>query len=119
VIDAVATPAGTSIRVTPRISIVALVLGVLSVALLAAAFVWAHHWGAVADTLIVAWALATVGALVLSIRFYFLEDVWPTHISRQLAGIGLAGGLISVATLILSGFLWAVGINPTGVCGGG
>jgi hypothetical protein len=90
VIDAVATPAGTSIRVTPRISIVALVLGALSVALLAASFVWAHHWGAAADTLIVAWAFATVGALVFSIRFYFLEDVWPTHISRQLAGIGIA-----------------------------
>jgi uncharacterized membrane protein len=86
VIDAVATPAATSIRVTPKIGIVALVLGVLSVALLGASFVWAHTGVRSRTPFVVAWVLATVGALVFSIRFYFLEKVWPTHISRQLAG---------------------------------
>jgi len=31
----------------------------------------------------------------------------------------LAGGLFSVAALVLAGIAFAAGINPTGVCGGG
>jgi hypothetical protein len=95
------------------------VLGVLSVALLVASFVWAHHWGAVADTLVAAWALATLGPLVVSIQFLRNKTVWATYGSHRRAKIGLAGGLISVAALVLAGIASAAGLNPTGACGGG
>jgi hypothetical protein len=95
------------------------VLGVLSVALLAASVVWAHHWGAVADTLVAAWAVTTLGALVVSIQFLGDDTVWSTYGSQRLAKIGLVGGLVSVAALVLTGIAFAAGVNPTGVCGGG
>lgn len=94
-------------------------LGVLSVALLAASFVWAHHWGALADTLVIAWALATLGALVVSIQFLRNKTVWSTYGSHRLAKIGLTSGLISVAALVLAGIASAAGFNATGACGGG
>jgi hypothetical protein len=95
------------------------VLGVLSVALLGAAFVWAHHWGTLADAIVVAWAVATLGSLVVSIQFLRDKTVWSTYGSHRLAKIGLAGGLISVAALVLAGIASAAGLNPTGACGGG
>lgn len=88
-------------------------------ALLAASFVWAHHWGTVADTLVIAWALATLGSLVVSIQFLRDKEAWFTYGSHRFVRIGLAGGLISVAALVLVGIASAAGINPTGVCGGG
>jgi hypothetical protein len=81
--------------------------------------VWAHHWGTLADTIVVAWAVATLAALVVSIRFLRDKSVWSTYGSHRLAKIGLAGGLISVAALVLAGIASAAGINPTGACGGG
>lgn len=107
-IEALATP------VRPRRCSTAAVLGVLSVALLGASFVWAHHWGVLTDTLVCAWAVATLGALVLPIR-----SLGDTIIGRRLAKIGLAGGIVSVAALALAGAVWAAGIDPTGACGGG
>jgi hypothetical protein len=95
------------------------VLGLLSVALLAASFVWAHHWGALADTLVAVWALATLAALLVSIRFLRDKTVWATYGSQRLAKIGLAGGLISVAALVLAGIASAAGLDPAGACGGG
>jgi hypothetical protein len=97
----------------------AAVLGVLSVALLGAAFVWAHHWGLLADTLVIAWAVATLGALGVSVHFFRAEYQWATRASHRLVKIGLVGGLVSIAALVLAGVAWAAGINPTGVCGGG
>lgn len=105
--------------VTPRQSAVAAVLGILSVALLAASFVWAHHWGARADTIVIAWAVATLGALAASIRILGAYELWPTRLAIRLAQIGLAGGIVSIAALVLAGIAYAAGINPTGACGGG
>ena len=105
--------------VTPKRSPVAATLGILSVALLAASFVWAHHWCARADTFVVAWVVATVWSLIFSIQVLWSYDLWPTLLAKRLARICLIGGLISVGVLGLAGILYAVGINPTGVCGGG
>jgi len=105
--------------VTPKRSPVAATLGVLSVALLGASFVWAHHWGARADTIVAAWAMTTVWSLIFSIQVLRSYDLWPTRVALRLAKLGLAGGLVSVAALALTGVAFAVGINPTGVCGGG
>jgi hypothetical protein len=105
--------------VTPRRSPVAAVLGVLSVALLGASFVWAHHWGPLADSIVGAWAIATLGSLVVSIQLLRDRMVWPTGVALRLAKIGLAGGVVSIVALALAGLVYAAGINPTGACGGG
>jgi len=89
------------------------------VALLGASFVWAHHWGVQADTLVLAWAAATLGALGVSIAVLRSYDLWPTRLAIRLARIGLAGGIVSILALVLAGIAFAAGVNPTGVCGGG
>ena len=94
-------------------------LGVLSVALLGASFVWAHHWGVQTDTLVAAWAVATIGSLVASIWLLRDDMVWPTRLALRLAKIGLAGGVVSIAALALAGIVYAAGVDPTGACGGG
>jgi hypothetical protein len=68
----------------------------LFVALLAASIRWAHHWNPVADTIVAAWVVATIGALFLSI-----QSLGMTTLGKRLAGIGLAGGLLSVIVLLL------------------
>lgn len=115
-IDALAT---AETQVTPRRSAIGAALGLLSVALLGASFVWAHHWGPRADTLVIAWAVSTLGALAVSIQVLGSYHLWPTRLATRLAGIGLAGGLVSILALVLSGIAYAAGLNPTGVCGGG
>jgi glutaminase len=45
--------------------------------------------------------------------------VWLAFTYKRLAKIGLAGGIVSIVALVLAGAVWAAGINPTGVCGGG
>jgi glutaminase len=87
--------------------------------LLGASFVWAHHWGVLADTLVAAWAAATLAALVISTGLLRSQDVWLAFTYKRLAKIGLAGGIVSIVALVLAGAVWAAGINPTGVCGGG
>ena len=94
-------------------------LGILSVALLGASFVWAHHWGVQADALVAAWAVATIGSLVASIWLLRDDLVWPTRLALRLAKIGLADGLVSIAALALAGIVYAAGVDPTGACGGG
>lgn len=106
-------------RVTPTRSPVAAMLGLLSVTLLGASFVWAHHWGMRTDTLVACWALATLGAFVVSIRTLRDDMVWLTRVAFRLTQIGLAGGIVSLVALALAGVAYAAGINPTGACGGG
>ena len=57
------------------------VLGIASVALLAAALRWAHHWGVLADLIVASWAAATLGALVVSLRSTDGPG-WPASRSR-------------------------------------
>ena len=101
----------------PKRDPLAATLGALSVALLGASFVWAHHWGVLADMLVAAWGVATIGAFVFSVRSLWFRD--SSRFARRLAKIGLAGGIVSIAALVLAGAVWAAGINPTGACGGG
>ena len=103
----------------PKRAPAAATLGILSVALLGASFVWAHHWGTVADTLVVAWAVATLGSIGVATQVLRDDRVWPTRLALRLAKLGLAGGILSLVALALTGVAFAVGVNPTGVCGGG
>jgi hypothetical protein len=98
----------------PKRAPAAAALGILSVALLGASLQWAHHWGTLADTIVIAWGLATVGSLVLS-----LQSLGMTTLGKRLAKIGLAGGIISILALVLAGIAFAAGVNPAGACGGG
>jgi hypothetical protein len=93
---------------------VAATFGLLSIALLGASLRWAHHWGLRADAIVVGWALATIGALAVSIPL-----LGATIIGKRLAKIGLVGGLVSVGALVLAGGLYAAGIDVAGACGGG
>jgi len=90
-----------------------LALGIASVTLLAAALRWAHHWGPLADTIVVAWAASTLGALITAMR---AAAPGP---SRRLALWGLALAGVSVLALVIAGIAAAAGANPAGACGGG
>jgi hypothetical protein len=113
------TEAVPAALVTPRRSPVAAGLGVLSVALLGASLRWAHHWGPLADTVVAAWVVATLGALVLSILLLLEDATWLTYFGRRLAKIGLAGAAVSLFALALAGIAFAAGVNVSGACGGG
>ena len=89
-------------------------LGLVSAALLLASLRWAHHWGLVADTLVAAWTLATIGALLISV--WSLRTSWA---SRRFAKVGIAFTLVSLLALPVVGVLSAVGIDAAGACGGG
>jgi hypothetical protein len=111
--------AGATAPVTPRRSSVAAALGALSVALLGASLRWAHHWGPLADAIVAAWVMATLGALVFSVLLLTSNVTWLTYAGRRLAKIGLAGGVISLLALALTGIAFAAGVNVAGACGGG
>jgi hypothetical protein len=117
--DAPATTRVPEVRVTPRSSLASATLGLSSLALLVAAFFWAHHWGGLADTIVAAWAAATLGSLVMSLHFYGSDTIWPTYLSRRLTKIGLVAGGISTVALVLAGIAWGAGLHPAGSCGGG
>ena len=79
---------------------VAAAFGFLSIALLGASLRWAHHRGPRADAIILGWAIATIGALAVSIPL-----LGATTIGKQLVKIGLVGRLVSVGALVLAGGL--------------
>ncbi len=86
----------------------------MSLALLLASFGWAHHWGALTYTIVAAWALTTLAALVVS--------AWSLDTSRasqRFATLGLVLGLVSVFALTGVGVLSAMGVDAAGECGGG
>jgi hypothetical protein len=87
-------------------------LGVASVLLLAAAFRWAHHWGFVADSIVLTWAVATLGGLVVSLR-----SLTPGP-GRRAALVGLAPVGVSLGALVVTGIAMAAGADPAGACGG-
>jgi uncharacterized membrane protein YraQ (UPF0718 family) len=91
---------------------IAPLLGAASVLLLAAAFRWAHHWGFVADSIVLAWAVATLGGLVVSLR-----SLAPGP-GRRAALVGLALVGVSVGALVVTGIAMAAGADPAGACGG-
>jgi hypothetical protein len=92
----------------------AALLGVASVALLAAALRWAHHWGPVADSIVAAWAAATLGGL-----FFSLSALKLGLSGRRAALTGLALVGVSFVALIGAGIAMAAGTDPAGACGGG
>jgi hypothetical protein len=93
------------------------VCGVASMVLLAAALVFAHHWGAVADTIVSGWAAATLasaaGVWFLAHRRTLSDRSWR---AVRIAGIAV---LAAVGVLVFAGVVWAAGGDPASYCGGG
>jgi peptidoglycan/LPS O-acetylase OafA/YrhL len=89
-------------------------LGLVSVMALAASFIWAHHWGPLAYTIVGIWAITGAGALVLAM--ISRRGASP---ARGLAIFALACVTVSVVTIVFTGTAFAAGYDPTGVCGGG
>jgi hypothetical protein len=90
------------------------ILGLASAALLVASFRWVHHWSPLTGAIVAAWALATVGALVVSVW-----SLRTSRASRRFAKLGIALTLVSLVALTVSGALYAAGIDTAGECGGG
>jgi hypothetical protein len=90
------------------------VLGLTSAALLFASFRWAHHWGLLSGGIVVAWALATIAAFVVSVW-----SLRTSRASRRFALVGLALTLVSLLALTLAGVFYAAGADVSGACGGG
>ncbi len=91
------------------------ILGLLSLALLAACFRWAHHWGVRADTLVACWGAATLGALAFSLRAACATN----RGTLRWAKLGLWLVAVSFAALVVAGIAAAAGMDPAGACGGG
>ena len=89
-------------------------LGVLSAMLLYASFRWAHHWGPRADALVAAWALASLGALTVSIW-----SLVTSGAARSLARLGVSLALVSLLALTIVALAVAAGGNSAAPCGGG
>src|SRR5471032_1882624 len=89
-------------------------LGLLSAVLLAAAIQWAHHWNARSDAMVAVWALATLGALVVSVW-----SLRTSQSSRSFAKLGISLAAVSLLALALVGALFAAGSSLSGACGGG
>jgi hypothetical protein len=89
--------------------------GVASLFLLAAAFVWAHHWGPRADSIVAGWAASTLVAGVGGYRdaMRLRQDV------TRLTMLAVALAAISVVAFLFVGTAAALGADPTGSCGGG
>lgn len=92
----------------------AAVLGVISVIALAASFIWAHHWGPLAYTIVGIWGITTSAALVLA-----LMARRPGTPARWLALVALGCISLSALAIVFTGAAFAVGYDPTGLCGGG
>jgi hypothetical protein len=112
-------------RVSPRVTAL---LGATSFLLLIASFMWAHHWGPVADSLVAAWAVTTLASLRYGRkirRAYAKRDSDGVRVGqfraaqRRLANVALAFASVSVVALVLAGAAFALGGDPAGACGGG
>ena len=90
-------------------------LGLLSLATLIASVVWVHHWSARSGVILTVWALATLGALVVSGS----SLATSYGAARGWAKLGLWLAIVSVLALVVAGFAWAAGASISGACGGG
>jgi hypothetical protein len=93
---------------------IAAIFGCVSVLALSASFIWAHHWGPLAGTIVVTWVLTTLAALVLGVR-----SLRPRAPGRGLAILALCCASLSALAVMYTGFAFATGIDPVGACGGG
>ena len=92
----------------------AAILGIVSVIALAASFVWAHHWGPLAYTIVGTWGITTSAAFVLG-----MMSRRGRSPARGLAILALGCVSLSVVAVVFTGAAFAAGYDPTGLCGGG
>jgi hypothetical protein len=95
-------------------------LGVVSLIALAASFRWAHHWGALAFTIIAVWVLSTLGAMIMGCMSRRSRRGLATfYPGRGLATLALCCVAVSAIVVALTGAAYAAGFDPVGACGGG
>jgi hypothetical protein len=111
-------PVHGAVTVRARSGRLGAVLGLLSLALLAASFRWAHHWGVRADLLVSCWSVATIGALWFSIRSLRASRA-EFEVTPALAKLGLVLVAVSLVALVVAGIAAAAGMDVAGACGGG
>jgi peptidoglycan/LPS O-acetylase OafA/YrhL len=88
-------------------------LGVLSLLLLVACFLWAHHWSALTAALVTAWLLALGTTIALAVEPARRADRKPW------TRLGLACSGVSVLALLVTGAVMGAGGDMAGACGGG
>jgi hypothetical protein len=89
-------------------------LGVASALLLGASFIWAHHWGPLADTIVIGWLVAWPSAMVVSGLALSKKDA-----GRNFARVGLVLSIVSLVILLTVGVAVGFGADPSSFCGGG
>jgi hypothetical protein len=89
-------------------------LGLVSIILLGASFLWAHHRGPLAYTIVGTWIVSTLGALILGVR-----SLGPRSPGRAFALIALWCVVLSALALLSTGVALGAGYDPVGGCGGG
>lgn len=89
-------------------------LGLLSLATLAAAVVWVHHWSVPSDAIVAVWGVSTLGAIGVS-AWALVTNCRP----RWWARLGISLAVVSLLALGVAGIAWAAGASVSGACGGG
>ncbi len=95
-------------------------LGIVSLLALAASFLWAHHWGPLAFTIVAVWVLSTLGALIMGCMAIRSRWGLPTlYPERGLATFALLCVAASAVVVVFTGAAYAAGFDPVDACGGG
>jgi peptidoglycan/LPS O-acetylase OafA/YrhL len=87
--------------------------GLASLLLLAACFVWAHHWGVLTGTLVAAWLLALGTTIALTARPARRADRKPW------TRLAISCLVVSLLALMVTGAILGAGGDIAGACGGG
>jgi hypothetical protein len=95
-------------------------LGIVSLIALAASFLWAHHWGPLAFTIVWVWGLSTLGALIMGwMAIRSRRGLAMLYPGRGLATFALLCVTVSAIVVVFTGAAYAAGFDPVGACGGG
>lgn len=86
--------------------------GIASALLLGASFLWAHHWGALAVTIVTLWALTTLAGALAGVLSGGTRRGW---FSRT----GLVCVWVSILVFLGTTAAYAMGADPVAACGGG
>jgi hypothetical protein len=77
-------------------------------------FIWAHHWGPLADTIVTGWLVAWPSAMVVSGLALSKKDA-----GRNFARVGLVRSIVSLVILLTVCIALGFGADPSSFCGGG
>jgi drug/metabolite transporter (DMT)-like permease len=89
-------------------------LGIVSLIALAASFLWAHHWGPLAFTIVGVWGLSTLGALIMGcMAIRSRRGLAMLYPGRGLATLALLCVTVSAIVVAFTGASYAAGFVPS------